>query len=165
MASNTFISCSNSSDQWTSLTVQSQRARHIVTKTQLCYVIIKNPDSLLIYEMFPDHRGIFMYKLLKQKRHELLANWIKLLPVKQKTWNSANRSSFYTLEEVSNGEKEETNEVPAQRHYSTLLKRFWNRKREYTTVLEHNWPYLYSICFCLDDCPWAKWSHSMLNAT
>jgi len=128
MASNTFISCSNSSDQWTSSTVQSQRARHIVTKTQLCYVIIKNPDSLLIYEMFPDDGGIFMYKLLKQILHELLVDWIKLLPVKQKTLNAAKSTSFYTLEEAFDGEKVETNEVPAQGYYSTLLKRFWKEK-------------------------------------
>jgi hypothetical protein len=74
--------------------------------------------------MFPDDGGIFMYKLLKQILHELLVDWIKLLPVKQKTLNAAKSTSFYTLEEAFDGEKVETNEVPAQGYYSTLLKRF-----------------------------------------
>jgi len=62
-------------------------------------VIINCPDSLLIFKMFPEHGDIFIYNLFKQKMHEVLAEWNKLLPVKQKQpANSAKRSSFHPLD-------------------------------------------------------------------
>jgi hypothetical protein len=65
--------------------------------------------------MIPKHGDIFMYRLLKQKLHELLTDGSKLLPVNPiQPANAANRSSFYTLDESSDGEKEETYEVPTQ---------------------------------------------------
>jgi hypothetical protein len=49
--------------------------------------------------MFPEHGDIFIYNLFKQKMHEVLAEWNKLLPVKQKQpANSAKRSSFHPLD-------------------------------------------------------------------
>jgi hypothetical protein len=39
---------------------------------------IDHPDSFPIYDMFPEHGGIFMHKLLKQRLHELSADRIML---------------------------------------------------------------------------------------
>jgi hypothetical protein len=64
--------------------------------------------------MFPEHRGIFMHKLIKQKLHELSANQINLSPEKQKPSANANRSSVYTSDELSQGKLEKTYKIPAQ---------------------------------------------------
>jgi hypothetical protein len=58
--------------------------------------------------MFPEHRGIFMLKLIKQKLHELSANQINLSPEKQKLSANANRASVYTSDELSQGKLEKT---------------------------------------------------------
>jgi hypothetical protein len=60
---------------------------------------IHHPDWLPIYDMFPEHGGIFMHKLLKQRLHELSADRITLSPEKLKPSGNLNRSSFYTSDE------------------------------------------------------------------
>ena len=65
-------------------------------------IAINHPDSLPIYDVVPEHGGIFMQKLLKQQLHELSADWIKLSPEKPKISGNLNRSSFYTSDESSN---------------------------------------------------------------
>ena len=45
---------------------------------------IDHPDSLPIYDMFPEHGGIFMHESLKQRLHELSADRIMLSNEKTK---------------------------------------------------------------------------------
>ncbi len=73
---------------------------------------IDNPDSLPIYDMFPEHGGIFMHKLLKQCLYELSADRIMLSPEKTNPSGNLNRSSFFTSDESSEDETEPIYEIP-----------------------------------------------------
>jgi len=74
---------------------------------------INNLDLLLIYDMFPEHGGIFIHKLLKQRLYELSADRITLSPEKSKPSGNLNRSSFYMFDESSNNKTELIHEIPA----------------------------------------------------
>jgi hypothetical protein len=75
---------------------------------------IDHPDSLPIYDMFPEHGGIFMHKLLKQRLYELSADQITLSPERTKPSGNLNRSSFFTSDELSEDETELIYEIPEQ---------------------------------------------------
>jgi hypothetical protein len=75
---------------------------------------IDHPDSLPIYDMFPEHGGIFMHKLLKQCLHELSADRIVLSPKRTQPSGNLNRSSFFTSDESSEDETELIYEIPEQ---------------------------------------------------
>jgi hypothetical protein len=75
---------------------------------------IHHPDWLPIYDMFPEHGGIFMHELLKQRLHELSADRITLSPEKLKPSGNLNRSSFYMSDKLSNDKTELIHEIPIQ---------------------------------------------------
>ncbi len=75
---------------------------------------IDRPDSFPIYDMFPEHGGIFMHKSLKQCLHELLADRNMLSPEKTKPSGNLNRSIFFTSDELSDDETELIYEIPDQ---------------------------------------------------
>jgi hypothetical protein len=73
-----------------------------------------HPDLLPIYDMFPEYGGIFMHKLLKQRRHELSADRIMLSPEKTKPSGNLNRLNFFTSDVSSDDETEVIYEIPEQ---------------------------------------------------
>jgi len=75
---------------------------------------INHLDLLPIYDMFPEHGGIFMHKSLNKRLHELSADQITLSPEKLKPSGNLNRSSFYMSDKSSNDKTELIHEIPAQ---------------------------------------------------
>jgi hypothetical protein len=75
---------------------------------------IDHLDTLLIYDMFPEHGGIFMHKSLKQRLYELSADRITLSPERTKPSGNLNRSSFFISDESSDDETELIYEIPEQ---------------------------------------------------
>ena len=67
-----------------------------------------------IYDMFPEHGGIFMHKLLQQCLYKLLADQITLSPDKLEIYGNLNRSSFYMSDESLNKKTELIHEIPSQ---------------------------------------------------
>jgi len=75
---------------------------------------IDHPDSLPIYDMFPEHGGIFMHESLKQRLHELSADRIMLSNEKTKPSGNLNRPTFFISDESSDDETELIFEIPDQ---------------------------------------------------
>jgi hypothetical protein len=77
-------------------------------------IAIDSLDSLSIYDMFPEHGGIFMHKWLKQRLYELSTDQITLSPERTQPSGNLNRSSFFTSDESSEDETELIFEIPEQ---------------------------------------------------
>jgi hypothetical protein len=76
---------------------------------------IDHPDSLPIYDMFPEHGGIFMHKSLKQRLYELSADQIALSPERTESSGNLNRPKFFiSSEDLSESKPELTYEIPEQ---------------------------------------------------
>ena len=75
---------------------------------------IDHPDSLPIYDMFPEHGGIFMHESLKLRLHELSADRIMLSNEKTKPSGNLNRPTFFISDESSDDETELIFEIPDQ---------------------------------------------------
>jgi hypothetical protein len=75
---------------------------------------IDSLDSLPIYDMFPEHGGIFMHKSLKQRLYELSTDQITLSPERTQPSGNLNRSSFFTSDESSEDKTELIFEIPEQ---------------------------------------------------
>jgi len=74
MARDSSSSCTNHSDS-EQLQMFIKKAQDILLHRHSSNTIaINHPDSLPIYDMVPEHGGIFMQKLLKQRLHELSAD-------------------------------------------------------------------------------------------
>jgi hypothetical protein len=73
---------------------------------------IDHPDSHPIYDMFPEHGGIFIHKSLKQRLYELSSEQIALSPERTESSGSLNRPKFFiSSEESSESEPELTYEI------------------------------------------------------
>jgi hypothetical protein len=77
-------------------------------------IAIDSLDSLPIYDMFPEHGGIFMHKWLKQRLYELSTDRITLSPERTQPSGNLNQSSFFTSDESSEDETELIFEIPEQ---------------------------------------------------